>query len=151
MSSYNCRPDCERRRIHPPPSQLPERPQKAARRPVERACRGLRPRCDEADLHEPFCGSFDYELHETAIQASRTELEYVEPRLGCVGEKLQRVTDDMHKFRELLTARRRKIEDLEANVHERIGKTEEQLICQVQKHQATVTTVSRTDLYQQSN
>jgi archaellum component FlaC len=85
----------------------------------------------DMELADGPCGNIGDENCDRTVQTLKVKLEEIEPRLGCVGEKLQRVAEEMQKFRELLTVRRREIEDLEAGVHERIEKTEEQLFTQV--------------------
>ncbi|OQV21675.1 hypothetical protein BV898_04250 [Hypsibius exemplaris] len=92
--------------------------------------------------------SFDYSFQDNAIEQLKCKLEDIEPRPCGVGEKLARVTDDMTEFRELLTARRREIEDLEVAIYERLGKTEEQLTYQVREftgNRSTISADERTD------
>ena len=122
------RPSCRKIRTPPKPPRSVE----------SHTCRGY---CDQP---EPSCsrGGYDYELRDRAIDCIRGRLEDMEPRLGCVGEKLQRVTDDMANFRDLLTTRRRDIEDLEGTVFEKIGETEERLNFHVRECTETKATVA---------
>ncbi|GAU88129.1 hypothetical protein RvY_00881 [Ramazzottius varieornatus] len=76
----------------------------------------------------------DFENHDMSLEFLRSKMEDMEPKVAGVGGKLQKVTEEVERLRELVTARRREIEDLESSISKRVNRTEDQVSTFVQEY-----------------